>query len=354
MRVVVTGATGNVGSGVLGALVEDPSVDEIVGVARRLPTETPAKVRWVAADVATDELDVFEGADAVIHLAWMIQPVRDEATLERVNVEGTRRVLSAVRRHRVETFVVASSVGAYSFGPKEVPVDETWPTDGIRTSIYSRQKAEVERMLAAAALEAGAPRIVRMRTSLVFSERAASEIARLFLGPFAPTRTIGRRRLPIVPRHPRLTFQVTHTDDIGRAYLAAIHADFEGPVNVAASPPVDADALAGVLGARPVRTPAWLLRGGAGLTHFLRVQPTSPGWIDLAFGVPTMATRVARDRLGWEPRRSATEAIADLLDGLARRAGTHTAPLEPLRGGTMVPFTTHAGARSDSRARGNP
>ena len=51
MRIVVTGATGNVGTSVLQALGGDERVTEIVGIARRVPEWTPPKVTWAAADV---------------------------------------------------------------------------------------------------------------------------------------------------------------------------------------------------------------------------------------------------------------------------------------------------------------
>lgn len=348
MRVVVTGATGNVGSGVLRALVDDPAVDEIVGVARRAPALTVPKVTWVSADVSTDDLGFVAGADAVIHLAWLIQPQPDEELLRRVNVHGTQRVLDAAVRHGVATLVQASSVGAYSPGPKDAPVDESWPTLGIRSSLYSRQKADVERMLHTAAQSSTAPRIVRMRTSLVFSERVASEIARLFFGPLVPVAAIGRHGLPLVPRHPRLVFQATHTDDIGLAYRAALHADLDGPVNIAAPPVVDTAALAELVDARPVGTPTWLLRHGAGLTHALRIQRTSCGWVDLALGVPTMDTRLATERLGWSAQRTATDALADLLRGFAARAGSGTAPLAPADRGRLIPFVPASPSTSRS------
>ena len=117
MRVVVTGASGNVGTSVLEALGAEPQVKEIVGLARRVPAVQMPKVEWVGADVTEDELvPVFAGADAVVHLAWAIQPGRDESVTERINVEGTRRVLDAVARAGVGAFVYASSVGAYSPG----------------------------------------------------------------------------------------------------------------------------------------------------------------------------------------------------------------------------------------------
>ena len=45
MRVVVTGATGNVGTSVVSALAADPNVTEIVGLARRAPDWDAPKTR---------------------------------------------------------------------------------------------------------------------------------------------------------------------------------------------------------------------------------------------------------------------------------------------------------------------
>src|SRR3954466_12669550 len=142
LRVVVTGATGNVGTSVLEALGGDERVGEIVGLARRIPNWTPPKVRWVSAAVASDDLSgAFEGAHAVIHLAWLIQPSRDGAELERVNVEGSRRGFAAAVAAGVGALVHASSIGVYSPGPKDRPVDESWPHEGVPSLFYSRHKA---------------------------------------------------------------------------------------------------------------------------------------------------------------------------------------------------------------------
>src|SRR3954466_1605526 len=148
MRVVVIGATGNVGTSVLHALARDSSVDSIVGVPRRLPSMSFPKTEWVEADVVSDDLvPLFRGADAVVHLAWLIQPSRNEAELRSVNVDGSARVFRAAGEAGVGALVYASSIGAYSPGPKDRAVDESWPTDGVDTSFYSRHKAETERLL---------------------------------------------------------------------------------------------------------------------------------------------------------------------------------------------------------------
>src|SRR3954452_242429 len=181
MKVVVVGATGNVGTSLLHALAGDPKVDSIVGVARRLPAMTFPGVEWVQADIRNDDLvSIFRGADAVVHLAWLIQPSRDEAELRSVNVDGSARLFRAVAEAGVPALVYASSVGAYSPGPKDRRVDESWPTDGIPSSFYARHKAEVERLLDAFERSNPSVRCVRLRPGLIFKRGAASEIRRLF------------------------------------------------------------------------------------------------------------------------------------------------------------------------------
>src|SRR5207248_2705746 len=78
MRVAVTGATGNVGTSVLTALAEEPEVSSVVGIARRRPATPFPKVEWQTADVTSDDLTpFFKGADAVVHLAWVVEPNHD-------------------------------------------------------------------------------------------------------------------------------------------------------------------------------------------------------------------------------------------------------------------------------------
>src|SRR3954470_17960744 len=134
MRVVVTGATGNVGTSLVRRLSTEPAVTSIVGVARRVPELDLPKVEWVAADVSRDDLGpAFAGADVVVHLAWLIQPSHRLDVLEATNVAGSKRVFDAAARAGAGALVYASSVGAYSRGPKDPPVDEEWPTEGVGT-----------------------------------------------------------------------------------------------------------------------------------------------------------------------------------------------------------------------------
>jgi ferritin-like metal-binding protein YciE/nucleoside-diphosphate-sugar epimerase len=353
MKVIVTGATGNVGTSTVEALGASSEIEEIVGLARREPAWTPPKTRWVEANVLTSDLGaIFEGADAVIHLAWAIQPSRDAVTLERINVEGSRRVFEAVAAAGVPKLVHASSVGAYSRGPKDREVDEGWPTEGTRTSFYSRHKVAVERELDRFEADNPETRVVRLRPALIFKDEAATEIRRLFIGPFLPNFLLRRRFLPALPRVDRLRFQAVHSEDIGRAYLQAVLADVDGAFNIAAEPPLSPEEMAERIGVRSFPVPARVVRRLAHLTWRMRLQPTPPGWLDMALNVPLMSSDRAREELGWEPRHSAAEALEELLEGLREGHGAKTPPLEgDSVGARLEDLKTGVGARQWARDR---
>ncbi|MDP2713110.1 MAG: NAD-dependent epimerase/dehydratase family protein [Solirubrobacteraceae bacterium] len=330
MRVVVTGATGNVGTSLLRVLSADPQIDEIVGLARREPQLTFRRTRWVSADVARDDLvPIFRGADAVVHLAWLIQPSRDRATTRGVNVDGSRRVFEAAAAAEVPALVHASSVGAYSPGPKDRRVDESWPTGGIQTSFYSRDKSAVEAILDGVEQAQPQMRVVRLRPGLIFKGEAASGIRRLFAGPLLPTPLLRRGLIPIVPALDRLRVQGLHSFDVAEAYRLAVVRDVRGAFNVAAEPVLDPPELGRLLDARPVPASARVVRTAVDVAWKLRLQPTPPGWLDLALGVPLMDCARARDELGWTAQRSAGEALLELIDAMRHGEGLETAPLQP-------------------------
>lgn len=329
MRVVIVGATGNVGTSLVKTLGTEDRVQEIVGLARRRPKIALPKTEWREADVVTDDLLAhFEGADVVVHLAWTIQPSHDLRTLRSVNVVGTERVLDAVLRARVPSVVYASSVGTYSAGPKATKVDERWPTDGIASSFYSRHKAAVERLLDRFESDQPHVRVVRLRPSLIFKKEAATGIKRLFLGPLIPGPLLAPTRLPFVPSVRRLVFQAVHTADAAEAYRLAIVGEARGAFNIAAEPVIDPQELARVFSARAVPVPAAVLRFLMLWSWRLRLQPSPPGWLDMGLETPLMDTTKASLELGWKPRHTSGEALLELFEGFSEGASFETPPLE--------------------------
>ena len=344
MRIVVTGATGNVGSQLLPQLLAAPEVSSVVGLARRLPTDPDRRVEWHALDVAEDDLTpVLHGADVVVHLAWLLQPAHDPDEMRRVNLQGTRRVLDAVAAAGVPVLVHASSVGAYSPGPAKTRgaqsprTAEDHPTGGISTSTYSRHKAEAERMLDRFETAHPERRVVRLRPGVVLQADAASELARYFLGPFVPQSLVRRGLLPVVPAIDRLAFQVVHASDMARAYVLACTTPVSGAFNIATEPVLDPATLAAILGARQVPVPAVLARAVVGLSWRLHVQPTDPGWVDIGRETPLLDTTRARTVLGWAPQYDAAQALLETVDAMSAGRGGGSPVLRPrAQGGHRV------------------
>jgi UDP-glucose 4-epimerase len=357
MRVAIVGATGNAGTALLRRLRSEPDA-ELVGVSRRLPDPVGVyrDVEWHSVDVAGEDAagrlaEVFRGADAVVNLAWQIQPSHDSRRLSRTNVLGSREVARATVRAGVGALVQASSVGVYSAGPKDAFVTEGYPRNGVPRSSYSRHKALVERMLDEVEADHPTLRVVRLRPGLIFQRAAGTEIARYFAGPLLPTRLLRYQRIPVVPDHPRLRLQAVHADDVADAYARVLRADVRGAFNVAAGPVLDPRLAASVFHGVRVPVPGPALAGAAALSWWLRLQPIDAGWIHLALKAPLMWCARAREELGWQPRRDAVAALRELIAGMADRAA---APSPPLDGSPDRPGRPRAMLRGRLPGTGDP
>lgn len=337
MRVTITGATGNVGHAVVTALLREPDVERVVGIARRAPQghappyDDP-RFEWRTADVGSDDLDeAVRGADAVVHLAWRFQPTRDRVATWRTNVIGTTRVVSAAAQAGVGTVLYASSVGAYApvagrpfaaaagepLDQPDEPVDESWPTGALPVAGYGIEKSYLERWLDAFEEHHGdRVRVVRTRSAFVFQKEAAREQLRIFGGPLLPGRLVGSRLLPVLPLPAGLRFQAVHAEDVAAAYVAALVRPVRGAFNLAAEPVIDTAALGKVFGARPVEIPPRVVRAALGTAFRLHLAPVEPGLLELFMTLPVMDAGRARNELDWTPRHSATNALGELRAGL--------------------------------------
>jgi len=358
MRIVVTGATGNIGTAVLRRLTR--ADHEVVGLARRVPLQ-PVPLRagtagrpvvWIPTDltrVGPAELaESFRGADAVVHLAWGFQPSHDVSRLEALGVGGTRLVAGAATAAGVPHLVHMSSVGAYSpradrgTSASRVPgVDESWPTDGVPTSPYSRHKAAAERLLDGAGARDPDLTITRLRPGIVGQRAAGSALLRYGLPGVVPARALGW--LPILPLDRRLAVPVVHAEDVADAVERVLARRPGGAFNLAAATPLTAAGIAAGLGARLVHVPAAALRPAMAAAWHLRLQQVDAGWLDLALAVPLLDCTRARTELGWHPVTDALTVFREVVDGMRHGASGPTAVLRP---------RTVAGALGDALRRG--
>lgn len=334
MRIVITGASGNVGTALLRRLTADRDQHELVGVVRRPPPLRGVYqwVRWHAIDLSDRDAAaklpaVIENADAVVHLAWGFQPTRDTEYLTRLGVGGTTTLLEAAHAAGVGQFLHMSSVGAYAAGRYGTRVDETWSTAGIPSSPYSRDKSAAEARLDEYESRHGndAVPITRMRPGFIVQRAAASGLMRYALPGYVPMRAVPL--LPLLPLDRSLSIPLVHADDVADAFLRAMQRRATGAFNLAAEPPITRAEVAKVLDARPVHVPAGLLGTLVDLSWRARLQPIDRGWLDLAFSVPLLDCSRARTELDWTPRIPSVQALAEVISGVAAQAHTDSPPL---------------------------
>jgi len=272
------------------------------------------------------------GADAVIHLAWAIQPNHDRDRLRRTNITGTSRVLAAARAAGVDHVVVASSVGAYSPAHDDNLHNESWPTKGTPSSEYSVDKADLELLLDEHERDHPGVLITRLRPALIFQRDAGSEIMRYFIGRWVPASAFSGH-LPTITWPDSMRIQALHADDVAQAYLAAVRVRPGGALNVAADDVLGGPQIASLLsGGRFQEVPTLAVRAAVSAGWNARALPVSPGWIDMAATIPLMSTARARSELGWAPQHTALSTIAEVLSGMVEGAGTASPPLRPRRG----------------------
>ncbi|PFG44431.1 nucleoside-diphosphate-sugar epimerase [Isoptericola jiangsuensis] len=367
MRVVVVGATGNVGTSILRALVDEPAVTSIVGVARRVPradgtsTVTPPfdAPEWVRADLADPDTrdarldEALAGADAVIHLVWAIQPARKPDVLHDLNVGGARAVTDAVVRNRVPHLIFMSASGVYSPGPADGhAIDESWPTDGVPGSPYARDKAEVEAHLDDVEQREPWLTVTRMRPAIMLQREAGAEIGRYFLGPVGRIglkvaagplgHAVGgllrgwngepepaeQPRFPLVPFPEGVRLQVLHPDDTARAVRTAVVGRHGGAFNLAPDGALTGQDLADLLAdGRRVPVPLSLARTGLKVASAVRLVPIDPGWLEMAAADVVMDSTRARTVLRWSPTRPQTDVLNEVLDGVLDGTTGDTPPL---------------------------
>jgi nucleoside-diphosphate-sugar epimerase len=324
LTVAVTGPTGTFGSGLIPLLETDDRIDRVIGIARR-PFDPPergwSKMEYRQGDVRDREAlrAAFDGADVVVHLAFLITGNASRETTRAINVNGTLNAFRAAAAAHAQRFVYSSSVAAYGFhADNPETIDEDWPTRPAARLFYAQEKAEVEELLAGEAQKHPEPALFLLRPPVVLGPNMIGGKV-VLPGPLAPLgrKLFGRpRRLPVpVPMMvPELPMQFIHEEDVGRALVQCIvAAGPPGAYNIAGDGIVTAVDVAREFGALPIPLPAGPAQAAARLLSRLPFLPPVAEWVEAAGRPAIMDTTKAREQLGWRPRYSGLEALRDTL-----------------------------------------
>jgi nucleoside-diphosphate-sugar epimerase len=318
LTVAVTGPTGTFGLALIPLLQADDRVDRVIGIARR-PFD-PAERGWTKmayrrGDVRDADVlrAAFEGAEVVVHLAFLILSGGRDLT-RAINIEGTLNAFRAAADAGVKRFVYASSVAAYGFhADNPVGIREEWATRPADRLFYAQEKAELENLLHLEAARRPQTALYLLRPPIVLGPDAvgAKVSVPTVLAPLLRVSGAALQRLPALPALvPDLPLQVIHQDDVAEALrLCVVGAGPPGAYNIAADDVITGVDVARELGLRAVRVPgspvAFLARAVAKLPYL----PSGAQWVEAVSHPAIMDTTKAKTQLGWSPRHTAIESL---------------------------------------------
>jgi nucleoside-diphosphate-sugar epimerase len=328
--VVVTGASGFLGTRIVADLARDhrvvgldrdPPKGRFAGEFHRCDLTKDAAVRGAFARLRAGH---GERIASVVHLAAYYDFSGAPSPLYRaLTVEGTRRLLRALRAFATEQFVFSSTLLVMK--PVERPgavLTERSPTRAEWA--YPQSKLDAERVIGA---EQGSSRAVVLRMAGVYDDGChsiplAQQIAR-----------IHQKQLEsyFFPGNADRGQPFLHVDDVVRCVRATIRARARlarRETFLVAEPDVVTyaelqDALGRLLHGRAwpaIRIPAPLAKAGAWVKDKLAPEKTwiKPWMIDLADAHYPCSIARARARLGWRPHRRLRRVLPKMVAALRR------------------------------------
>src|SRR3954452_21426093 len=304
MRYLITGGSGYIGSRLVDHLSRRQEVERIVICDLQPPRHYKPKTEFVTLDVR-DRLAVRETLeraqpDALVHLAFILNPSHDEDFMYEVDVNGTRNVLEAASVAGTQQVLVASSSTAYgAFPDNPVPITEDWPVRGVPDFEYARDKAESDRMCQLWALQHPERTMTIVRPCIVFGPNVDNFIVRLFTNsPFATD--LGNLDQAT---------QYVHEDDLVEALVTLLTGRHAGAFNVAGDGTVTFGECAEIVGLKTRRIPLGVARRLATLTWKLRASETPPGQIRFAIYPWVVSNEKLKRETGWKPRYTSRETF---------------------------------------------
>ncbi len=300
-QVAVTGINGFFAHSIVPGLDAAPEVSKIVGIDVTPLRWSSPKISFHELDIRSDRLaEVLESADTVVHLAFIVAEIHDKAATHDINVHGTSNLLDAAARAGARKVVLASSVAAYGSHPDNpIPMTESQPLRPNPDSYYSTDKAAVEEMVAAFARSHPEITVTVLRPPIVVGPAAQ----------FLRDTLRVQARFGLAGRDPQV--QWLHEEDLGEAFLRAVRQGLPGVYNVAPDDSITMGESYEILGLKPMRLPAGLMKAMANILFRLRLLNISRGWVSLGEHPCVMSNLKFKQASGWQPRFSSGEALRD-------------------------------------------
>lgn len=314
MRYLITGGSGYIGSRLVDHLSARPETDAIVVADVQPPRMPRAKTAFTRLDVR-DKAGVRalldrERPDCVLHLAFLLNPIHDEAAMYDVDVNGTQNVLEAASAAGVGQVLVTSSTTAYgAFPDNPVPLTEEDPVRGAPDFSYARDKAESDRLCQLWALQHPERVMTIVRPCIVFGPDVDNYIVRLWLrAPF--NANFGEGDPPL---------QFVHVDDVADALIALLEGRQAGIYNVTGDGYISVNDAFASIGLKSRRVPYKAYKRLAGLLWKLRVIEAPAGNLEFVIHPWVASNEKIKSATAWRPRWTSKEVFELTMEAKGKR-----------------------------------
>ena len=150
-RIAITGSSGHYGRKLVEHIRRELPNSQILGIDVVPPPPNYVPHEFVTHDIRSSEVQTTLAnfrPDTIIHLAFVVNPIRDLKLMHDINVNGTRNVFEAVRFIRPMRFLMASSATAYgAWDDNPLPMDESSPLRPRQNFQYSADKTVIDELI---------------------------------------------------------------------------------------------------------------------------------------------------------------------------------------------------------------
>ena len=310
MRIIVTGISSYLARTLFPLLDADASIEEIRGLDIKAPSLASDKLTFIKCDVRDAGIARhMQGCDTLIHLAFIVMPIRDESKADDINVNGSKNVFQAAAAAGVKKIIHLSSVAAYGSWPDHPPlISEDVPVRGMPNFYYSRSKAQVELYLDELEKEHPGMVITRFRPCI-------------FVGPTIDNaiKDLTRSRIMFEALGHRSRLQLVWDEDVSAAIVLALRGDFPGAYNLAGDGSLSMREMGEIMGVPTAVVPFPVARLAIKIGWALRLSPINEGWVEVIRKSILMDTEKAKRELGWKPAYDTEAAFRKLLQTAPRR-----------------------------------
>lgn len=311
MNLFISGVSGYLGRLVCEMLEDDPVVDRIVGIDVAPPGALTRKVEFHKRDVRDPGIrELMRGCDACLHMAFVLNEIKDKGKTHDININGSRNVFHACLETGVGWVIQLSSMAAFGPHPDNpVPLTEEHFPRGAPDVYYCYGKAELEHYLFWLSSRHPGLDVTVLRPTVILGDNIDNTVSWLFKGKVA-MRLKGHDSLA----------QYIHEDDLASAIRIVLRERALGVYHVTSDDSISISEMFDRVGLFAPAAPMRLLEKFADIAFALGAAPVSGHWIRM-FSESMVGSSEKLKALGWQPTWTSHELFEEYIVKPRKSAG---------------------------------